>query len=192
MPYSTVSPITYLNRVNFPPDPYGVDHGNWVSSTATSVGVYLGLAGNELWLCQRAGMFHDVGRRNPNWRQRDDGHNVRSARAALEALVHEPEWKALQPMLERLARVIANHDLDGPPPQDPVAIALWDADILDCARLGQGTNEGAQLIQKRYARLISGFARDRARQEKYIARRRAPVVPGESATPGGVWGKNPL
>ncbi len=165
------TPDLNVGSVDWPADPYGFEHHRECSQIAQRIGGTLGLevGGDEWQLCRAVAMLHDIGRRAPWWMDDPDCAR-RSAGLARAVLLKDPNWKAMPDMIERAARVIAAHDLNGKPPTtDPIGKALWDADSLEAARLGPTEDRGVQELRKRYARLVTPWAQLREHQDRRIA-----------------------
>lgn len=186
MAFNTLEPYTRVERADFPTDPmFSYDnHAIPTSNLASSIGTFLGLAGDELWMCQKAGLFHDLGRKAA-WNEKDRGCARRSAALAEHVLKDDSNFVAMVPYIERVCRAIAQHDLDGPRPIDPVAIALHDADCLETARFAQiDAESAAPLIRKRYAQVITEWAKDPNVHTRWIKQRANQAVPGAAWKPG--------
>lgn len=178
------TPQLLLGRADWPAEPYGFNHGREVSEVAQSIAASLGLVGDELLMARAVGMFHDLGRRETAWYRPDPDHGRRGAERALHCLMEDPNWEALDGtgLLSRGIRIIAQHRLDGPPPRDPIAIALHDADILESSRHAPGTREGNALLERLYPRCISEFARQPRVQEHHARKYLTPQTVGEPWT----------
>ncbi len=175
----SITPDLPLTGARFGAFPFDYDHGLNTSTLAVEVGAFLGLVSDELYACRAAGMFHDLGRnigeknggKVSPWHERDKDHSRRSAALAEKAMLVDGNFMALRSTVtERVCRVIAQHDIHGPAPSDPIALALYDADLLEACRL-TGGNEGVRVIQERYARLATAWARDPKVQRRWIEAR---------------------
>ncbi len=170
----TASPALTLEKANFPIDPFGYTHATKTADIAERVGAFLGLKGDELQLCRHVALFHDLGRRAPWW-EKDPDCARRSAEAAMIVLKDNPDWFARPDMVARAGRIIAAHSLDRETlpdtiavEGDKIAIALWDADSLECARFDPNGARGRELVARRYKRLLSAWAELPEHQERVL------------------------
>lgn len=167
--------------------PFDYDHARETSQLCESIGASLGLEGDLLWACRAAGMFHDLGRnvevplggsadqrkkggKVSDWRERHPDHAVAGAELATRALALDPNFLATH-LDERVARVIAQHNIHGPAPVDPIARALYDADLLEAVRYRRiyGEDEATfeRFLHGRWSRLSTEWARDPVVQARW-------------------------
>ena len=205
-----ITPDLNLTAAAFGVFPFDYDHARETSQLCESIGASLGLAGDELWACRAAGLFHDLGRNveviaggSPldrkkggavsSWQERHPQHALDGAELAKRALAIDVNFQATH-LDERVARVIANHNIHGPAPADPIGRALYDADLLESVRyyrLFEG-NEGGfeRFLASRWSRLVTDWARnpkvhERWRRDRSGAPQAAPAFKNE-----GVGGKS--
>jgi HD superfamily phosphodiesterase len=180
--FTTVSQALIVEGADFGKDPYGYDHAFNTSNLAHSVAQSYGLGGDELMLAKGIGMFHDLGRIG-NWWESDSGHGVRSADLAAKAFRFDPNWCARSDLVDAACRIIAQHSIMKPP-NHPLGIALYDADLLESARFANMGERGWKTWEVRRAACISQFARDHAWQETWLEKRRAGTKTGGKWAPG--------
>jgi hypothetical protein len=170
---------TFVGAVEWPTVPYyGFDHARETSELALQVYYRIPIHAdltpfeskvNELSV-KYAGLYHDLGRTAP-WNHKDPGHAQASASLAEEYLKTDNDLSrddALrEAVIRETCRLIANHSLDAPSlPTDPRAMALWDADSLEAARIEPGTHEGLRLLKHRYERLCTEWVKNKNLQSK--------------------------
>jgi hypothetical protein len=177
------APELHLAKADFPPEPFGYQHGLGTYNLAWDIAVSLGLFGDELSLTGAAALLHDLGRQAPWWLE-DSGCPVRSAAAAEVVLMDNPQWAERPHMVLRACKIIAAHRTTGKPPEDPIGKALWDADLLEASRLDPGGSRGAAVIRESYARLLTPWAREPARQKRRIETHLRADKPGQPWAPG--------
>lgn len=161
-----IAGATSLERIEWAADPFGYDHARHTSRLAVHIAEGLGLVGRDLQIVKAAGLFHDIVRQGP-WQQPDPGHAQRCAIAAEEFMRKDPEWWSQRDLHEEICRLIAQHDLNGTPPQDPKAQALWDADSYEAARLSPKTREGGEIMKRRLETLCTDWARIPEHQRRW-------------------------
>lgn len=183
-----------LNKANFGVFPFDYDHALQTSILAERIGQSLGLDGDELQACRAAGMFHDLGRnvegkkngKVSNWWEKHSDHHLRSAELADVVLLDDVNFDALGDIRSRVCRVIGQHNIFGPAPSDPIARALYDADILEAARLVRDDIRfNIAVIRDRYSRLCTEWARNPEVQARVIRDR--AVAPGVTVVDGQKW-----
>lgn len=145
---------------------YGYDHARNTSRLAAHIASYLGLSERDISIVKAAGLFHDIGRLEP-WHKEDRDHAFRSASFAEEYMKKDPEWWAQRDLHEEICRLIAQHSLSGEAPRDPRAIALYDADCMEAARIAPNTIEGAKLMKQRMSQLQTEWARHSEHQQRW-------------------------
>lgn len=128
------------------------EHANRVSGIAEAVARSLGGDHRTCVMARACGVFHDIQRKGSFWEK--DTHGSRSASIA-EVCLKANGWDAQA--IRDVTKTIAQHDLSGPQPdkRDILAVALWDADILDSAR-----HEDETLWRKRLGLRMSALACD--------------------------------
>jgi HD superfamily phosphohydrolase YqeK len=199
-----------LTGAHFGAAPFDYSHALETSQLCESIGAFLGLTGDELWACRAAGMFHDLGRnievplgggvldrKNGGkvslWTERAPDHARVSADLAEIALQKDVNFMATH-LDQRVCRVIGQHNIHGPTPTDPIAKALYDADILEAARFGHYYGQDIGLFEKflhgRYSRLCTEWARDPRVKERWRRTRNGSQAPGKAFQNSGVDGRS--
>ena len=197
-----------LIKAHFGAAPFDYSHALETSQLCESIGAFLGLTGDELWACRAAGMFHDLGRnievpagggdldrKNGGkvslWTERAPNHARLSADLAEVALASDVNFTATH-MTARVCRVIGQHNIHGPAPTDPIALALYDADLLEAARFGRFYGQDIGTFEKflhgRYSRLATEWARDPRVKERWRRTRQTPVIAGNRFENAGIGG----
>lgn len=152
----------WLMHVDFPPDPYGLDHAKRVLDLAGNVAASLELGGPERETLRQAALFHELGRPG------SEGERV----AALEAAFRrspEPSPPERQEEVIRLVLALLRGEqprLDG----DLRLVALADAEWLEEARFAQSGGHGWARFVRAYERLVSPWARQIEVQRSWRAR----------------------
>ncbi len=156
-----------LSTITWPSLPeYDYMHGKWTSQLAVHIAQTIpDVRAEDLQVVRTAGLLHDLGRRE-DWRKPDPGHNTRSA-ALADEVMKKTGWWAKAELRERVCRAIATHTLEGPPPADPVLVALWDAECLESARLAPRTSEGIKILKARTERVITPWAKNPEHQRRW-------------------------
>ncbi len=156
----------YLDHIPWPEfKAYGSDHGVKMGKLALDLAERIIQPGNNTQLkrdcqvVQQAALLHDIGRTR-DWQYPDEGHGERSALLADKCMRENPGLWGDNTLREDVCRLIAAHTLSGPVPTDPRLLALWDADLLEAARLSPKTVEGARVMNERFAKLASPWARE--------------------------------
>lgn len=203
-----ITPDLNLTGAAFGVFPFDFDHARETSQLCVSIGESLGLEGDLLWACRAVGLFHDLGRnvelpigggalerkkggKVSDWRERHPDHAFAGAELAKAALAVDVNFAATH-LDERVARVIAQHSIHGPAPTDPVARALYDADLLEAVRFRRlyGEDEASfeRFLHGRWSRLSTQWARDPVVQARWRRDRSGMPVVGkkfESQDAGG-------
>lgn len=157
---------------------YGFDHGNQTSRLAVYIAERMQDAGeakfrdNDIHLIKAVGFYHDLGRTRP-WNLADD-HHARSAQLAGAAMAGDAENWVPHHVRDEVCQVIQNSHSVGDedtPPSDPRLIALWDAECLEAARFEPNTLEGMQVIDRRFARILTPWARLAETKNRWKAHR---------------------
>jgi len=150
---------------------YGFEHGDKTAKLATVILSHLGEAANKpanlraVWV---AGYFHDIGR-EAHWQTHDLDHALRSANILEHILRSDPELWADKLLQETACRLVAHHSTR-PETQNPLDMALWDADCFESVRFAPGTKEGLVKLKERTAlqNLCTDWAKDRSRLHTYM------------------------
>ncbi len=180
-----LSPELNIERARWPADPYGYDHATCTIEAALTVArsLKLGMREDEpiMGVVRAVAAFHDLGRKAP-WHQPDHDHAVLSADMAAHTLKDDPNWRAHRDLIDRVRKVIAEHNIASRKPgsSDPVAICLWDADILESARLLQIDPGLEGMVYQRYSMLVTPFGRDPGVQKRWMDRRRVKEGAGQA------------
>lgn len=181
--------VQTLFNVPWPEHPlFGADHAKWTTKLAErilfAVFQQRGMpepSEQEVNIIKGAAMFHDLGRSlkpDQNWRQREPGHNKRSADLAEKVLLADDNWRFKQNTHREICKLILAHELpplgvdDKKRPTDPFLIALWDAECLESSRFDPNTESGLLITKERFGQVISGWAqlpehRQRWRNERW-------------------------
>lgn len=97
-----------------------------------------------------------------SWMERAP-HAVDSADLAGDALLVDINFVSTG-MIERVKRVIGQHSIHGPAPVDPIARALYDADLLECFRFrpfyGDDVNRFEKFVAHRLSKVATQFAKN--------------------------------
>jgi hypothetical protein len=159
--------------VFWPEEPYGVQHGMHTAKLAlvilSQTPKYDTPENQRALWC--AALFHDLGRQ-ADFRIDDPGHNQQSAVLTAKVLKNPAHGIHFEAALhERVCKLIAQHNLDESlMPTDPLAVALWDADAYESARVAPGTHDGLIYLKKRTnpERLITPWAKNRENLKRYM------------------------
>lgn len=194
-----ITPDLNLTGAAFGVFPFDYDHARETSQLCVSIGESLGLEGDLLFACRAVGLFHDLGRnvelpigggalerkkggKVSDWRERHPDHAYNGAELAKAALLVDVNFQATH-LDERVARVIAQHSIHGPAPTDPVARALYDADLLEAVRFRRlyGEDEASfeRFLHGRWSRLSTQWARDPVVQARWRRDRSGMPVVGK-------------
>ena len=167
-----------LRHVTWPEvEYYGHDHGKQTSRLVLHVAQTMSeepgasatlFSKDDLHVIKAVGYFHDIGRQ-VGWPHADPGHHERSAELAGKAMAADSENWVPAHLRNEVCRVILAHGVseDGPRPTDPRMIALHDAECLEAARFAPNTPEGLTFMGRRFARLITPWARNRDVQARW-------------------------
>lgn len=144
---------------------YGADHGKWTAQLAEHIAsMVLSLSARDADIVRLAGFYHDLGRSLP-FGNDDPNHAQRSAELAERVLRGDPQWWSRGDLIGEVCKLIAGHRLPPlgrpqavPRPTDHRAIALWDADCYEAARIAPKTETGMQIVRERYAQVITKWA----------------------------------
>lgn len=160
--------------IPWPAAPYDHRHGEGVAklalvifshSNAQALDTYENRA--ALWV---AGLFHDIGRQM-HFGMPDPEHGMRSATLTERILKTSAYWADTN-LRERACRLIAHHSM--PPSSatdDPLKVALWDADCYDAARFRPGTADGLNVWKERRKLVLSEFARNTDHMKRWARHR---------------------
>jgi len=171
---------TLLGHIDFPElEHHGYDHAQQTSDCALRIFASLPLYSEgpsweqklNLETVRLAGMMHDLGR-HEDWPRKDPRHNERSAAIAEKLIRDDPKFAPDPAMREKLAgsvpRIILEHDLNGAPPQDPRAQALWDADSYEIFRFDVGEIKHLRgPAKERMGRLCTEWAKKIENQRRW-------------------------
>lgn len=149
---------------------YGFKHHSETAKLAYRIGEFLALDTEALTALKNAAMLHDLGRRIP-WPNKDPGHQQRSAEAAEKVMREDLSVWGEKKLREQTCWIIANHNMDQPPPSDGRLIALWDAECYEQCRFAVGTREGIQSMKAGFERVITAWAKHVEYQERWRAHR---------------------
>jgi hypothetical protein len=158
--------------IEFPDLPYyGIDHGQKTAQLASTLLSYLGPKTNDntshriLWT---AGCFHDIGRTEP-WNHSDPHHAQRSADILERILRGDSRYWHDDLLRAEACKLVANHS-KRPEDGNPLAMALWDADCFEAARVEPGTPTGLKYLKSRtsFDVLTTEWAKDRARLKRWM------------------------
>jgi len=148
---------------------YGPEHGKNTSQLSVYCAAVEGLTDvTETETLKAAGLLHDLGRAMPAG-ENDRDCAARSAEKADKAIRSDPSGSGQRALREAVCRLIAQHSLDRKvPPQEPLARALWDADLLEEARHMPNTARGRTFVVEAYARLLSPWAQKKTVQHRWL------------------------
>lgn len=101
------------------------------------------------------------------WTERHPDHARISAELAGDALLIDLNFVSTG-LIDRVKKTIAGHSIHRPPPIDPIALALYDADLMECVRFkafyGSDTVRFERFVLSRMSKVVTPFAKNPQRQ----------------------------